>query len=341
MLDVSNGGAFSLLRLTSAINEVAYVPSRIQELGLFSADYLDVTVLAIEQDKDILAIIPPTPRGGPGTTIEKNAPLVRSLTIPHFEIKDGVKADEVQNKRAFGTENQLRTVMSAVAKRQRIHVNSFALTEEVARLGAIKGEIVYQGVDGKPGPKLDLFAEFGVTKPEAIALGIAAATDGALRKICADITRKMIEALGGLPFTGIRAFCGDNVFDGMIGSKEVRDTYKGWSEAQILRDSYIGPNKSTFGSFLFGGILWENYRGATNSPTAIDKDSFHAFPEGVPELFKTAYAPADYNETVNTEAVRLYSKMRPTGDDKGYHLDAQMNCLQYCTRPKVLLNGTK
>ncbi|MBY0400953.1 major capsid protein, partial [Myxococcota bacterium] len=141
---------------------------------------------------------------------------------------------------------------------------------------------------------------------------------------------------------------GDNFFDDLLAHKEVRETYKGWSEAQILRESYIGPNRSSYGIFEFGGIVFENYRGASipdakskTLQTYIGTDNCHLFPLGVPGLFKTAYAPADYEETVNTLGRRLYSRQYPMQNGKGRHLDSQMNALQYCSRPKALISGRR
>ncbi|KAB0538188.1 major capsid protein (plasmid) [Pseudochrobactrum algeriensis] len=339
MLDIFNNDAFSVTNLTDAINELKYKPGRIGEMGLFTASGVDTTTIAIEKKGDILTIVPPTPRGAPGTTIGKEKRDMRSLIIPHFEINDAVYAEEVQGVRAFGTERQLETVMMKVGQRQQTHVINFAVTEEHARLGAVKGIVTYAD-----GSTLNLFTEFGVTQGNEIdfALGASNPVDGELRKKCAAVVRKMSDILGGVPFNGIHAFVGDNFFDALLSHPEVRETFKGWSEAQILREGYIGPNRSSYGIFEFGGIVWENYRGGViDGKTFIESDKANFFPTGVPGLFKTAFAPADYIDTVNTIGQRLYTKQYKMPNDKGIHLDTQMNALQYCTRPKVLMLGKK
>src|SRR5690606_15672975 len=97
MLDIFNDDAFSVTNLTDAINEITFVPGRIGQLGLFQADSVDTTTIAIEKKGDILVLVPPTPRGGPGTTVDKEKRDVRALVIPHFEINDAIYAEEVQN----------------------------------------------------------------------------------------------------------------------------------------------------------------------------------------------------------------------------------------------------
>lgn len=339
MLNIFNNEAFSVTSLTDAINELKFKPGRIGEMGLFSASGVDTTTIAIEKKGEILTLVPPTPRGGPGVTLAKDKRELRKLDVPHFEVNDAVMAEEVQGIRAFGTERQLETVQMKVGQRQQNHVINFAVTEEHARMGAIKGIITYAD-----GSTLNLFQEFGVEQEAEINFNLGAANpaEGAFRKKCAAVVRKMSDLLGGVSFTGIHAFVGDNFFDDILSLAEVRKTYEGWSEAQILRESYIGPNRSSYGIFEYGGIVWENYRGAViDGKTFIETDKANFFPTGVPGLFKTAYAPADYNETVNTIGQRLYTKQYAMPNDKGVHLDTQMNALQYCARPKVLLRGKR
>ena len=338
MLDIFNNDAFSTTSLTQSIVDISHVPSRIRELGLFETESVDTTSIAVEKKGDILALIPPTPRGAPGVTLDKEKRDIRSLIVPHFEINDAIYAEEVQNVRAFGQERALETVAQKVTNRLVTHARSHDATEEYGRMGAITGIVTYAD-----GSTLDLFSEFGVTAEAEIDFDLDNATpaDGILRKKCAGIIRQVSDILGGVPFTGLHAFVGDNFFDDLLAHKEVRETYKGWNEAQILRESYIGPNRSSYGIFEFGGIVFENYRGAVNGTAFIDTNKCQIFPVGVPGLFKTVYAPADYEETVNTMGMARYARQYGMPNGKGRHLDSQMNALQYCSRPKTLIKGKR
>lgn len=333
MLDIFSDDAFSVTRLTDAINDISFVPGRIGQMGLFEVESVDTTTIAIEKQGDLLVLVPPTPRGGPGTTIDKEKRSIRSLVVPHFEINDAVYAEEVQNVRAFGQERALMTVMQKVAQRMRTHVNSFIATEEFARLGAVKGVVTYAD-----GSTLNLFNEFDVQQEQEIAFDLANKKEGALRAACAGVIRKIADKLGGIPFSGVHAFCGDEFFDALIKNTEVRESYLNWQAAQELRTSYVSAGQS-YGAFPFGGIMWENYRGKVGGTGFIEGSKCHIFPVGVPGLFKTVYAPADYEETVNTMGQRLYARQYPMQNGKGRHLDTQMNALHYCTRPQVLLKG--
>lgn len=339
MLDVFNSDAFSVVSLTDAINKMKHVPGRLGEMGLFNESGVSDTSVAIEEKSGQLVLVAPTARGGPGVTVDKSKRSMKKITVPHFEINDAVMAEEVQGVRAFGSETQVETVMGKVADRFNLtHIPSHNATEEFSRVGAVTGIITYAD-----GSTLNLYSEFGVAQIATINFDLdnASPAEGALRKLCAGAIRTMSTELGGTPFSGAHALCGDNFFDDLMSHTEVRDTFKGWTEAQILRDGYVGPNKSVYGQFEFGGIVWENYRGIVDGTTFVDTDSCHIFPVGVPSLFRTYHAPADYVETVNTLGLPRYAKQYTMQNGKGVHLDTQMNSLNICTRPRVLLQGAR
>lgn len=337
MLDVFRSDAFTVTALTDAINKIKFVPGRIGQMGLFTTSGVSTVSIAIEERGGLLSLVAPTPRGGPGMTMDKAKRVIRSLLVPHFEINDAIMAEEVQGVRASGSETDVEVLMTKVADRSVLASQYLASTEEYARLGAVKGIVTYADAS-----TLNLFTEFGVTQETEIDFDLdnASPAAGALRKKCAGVTRQMAGILEGLPFTGVYALCGDAFFDDLIAHAEVRATYLQTQAAADLRTAYIDAGQS-YGSFAFGGITWENYRGAVGSTTFVNSDKCHIFPVGVPGLFRTYYAPADYIETVNTVGKRLYEKQYEMPNGKGVHLDVQMNALQICTRPKVLIPGRR
>lgn len=337
MLDIFNNDAFSVVNLTDAANDLAFVPGRISKSGLFRADGITTTTATIETKGARLSLVAPTPRGAPGESVntDKDRKLI-PVSVPHFERNDAVMADEVQGVRAFGSETEVETVMGKVAEKIADHSQDLAATTEFSQLGAIKGIITYAD-----GSELNLFTTMGVAAPAVVNFDAAALKaakdDGAFRKWCAALVRAQAAELGGLAWTGkIRVFCGDNLFDYVLGNQEVRETFKGWTEAQILREGYIEPNGESFGAFEFADVIFENYRGQVGDARFVELDDGHAFPEGVPGLFRTYHAPADYIETVNTRGKRLYAKQYEMPNGKGVNLDIQMNELNLCTRPKTL-----
>lgn len=337
MLDIFNSDAFSVVPLTDAISKVKFKPSRIGELGLFQESGVATTSVAIEEKDGLLSLISPSGRGGPGTTLDKLKRTLRNVAIPHFEINDAIMAEEVQGIRAFGSETETEMVMDKVLERGAIHTQSLESTQEYSRIGAIKGTVTYADAT-----TLDLFNLFGVTQLAEVDFDLdnASPDSGALRKQCGTVIRSMAGQLEGIQFSGIHAFCGDAFWDDLIAHPEVRETYLQWSAAADMREAAVTAG-SSYGTFAFGGVTWENYRGAVGGTTFVNTDKCHLFPMGVPGLFRTYYAPADYVETVNTMGRRLYAKQYEMPNGKGVHLDTQMNALNICTRPATLIQGRR
>lgn len=337
MLNIFDGDAFGLVPLTDAINKLKFVPGRIGAMGLFQETGVTTTTVAIEEKNGLLALIPPTGRGGPGTTFDKLKRTVRDFKIPHFEINDTFMAEEVQGVRAFGSETELETVQDKVMERMAELSQSMEATCEYARIGAIKGVVTYAN-----GAVFDLFDGFDVTQLAEVDFDLDNANPdpGVLRQKCAAVIRSMSDELDGTTFQGVHAFCGDAFFDALLAHTEIRASYLQTQQAAELRSGYVA-NGMSYGSLSFGGIVWENYRGKVSGVPFVNTDKCHLFPVGVPSLFRTYFAPADYEATVNTMGRRLYATQFPMPNGKGRNFDVQMNALSLCTRPRALIQGKR
>ena len=340
-LDVFNQNAFSVISLTDAINDIPFVPGLAGQVIDWNEQGIPTTTVMIEQVSGALKLLNPSERGGPGSTKGKDKRNVRSLVVPHYQYDDGFNADEVQGIRAFGSETEVQSVQALVNQRMNDAV-SLVLdpTLEYQRLGAVKGVIL--NADGST--MYDLFSEFGVSQESEIDFDLdnASPASGALRKACAGAVRLVANNLNGVGFTGLAAFCGDAFFDDLLAHKEVVASYTATPMASVLRDGYLMPGgNKMYGAFEFGGIVWMNYRGKNGSDAMVDTNKCHIFPVGVPGLFRTVYAPADYAETVNTIGLPRYAKQWPSPNGKRIEMEAQSNPLSYCTRPKVLLKGKR
>lgn len=338
-LDVFKGNAFSVVSLTDAVNKIPHTPGRAGQVIDWNEQGVNTTSIMLEETNGQLNLVDPTPRGGPGSTLGKDKRDARILAVPHYQVDDAVYAEEVQNVRAFGSESMVESVQTKVNNRLADHVTqNLDPTLEHQRLGALKGVIL----KGSGGTLYNLFTEFGVTQQDTVYMSLAAAataSNGAIRTKCTQIVRSIARSLGGVAFSGVHAFVGDDFWDKLIAAKETRETYQA-QEAAALRGGVA------FSTFSYGGILWENYRGAIGDVDAddemtamVDAEEAHIFPVGVPGLFRTVFAPADYIETVNTNGLPRYARQHPMANGKGVSLESQMNALSYCTRPRTLITA--
>lgn len=314
--------AFTVEALLTVINEEHVVPGQIAAAGLFDEQGVPSTVVQIEKDGMALQLVGAKPRGATGMAVIADKRSLIPFNTVHLPQVFQILADEIQSIRAVGSMTELQNVQSVVAKRIEKARRQIDLTHEYQRIGAIQGLVI--DADGET-VLLDIFHSFGIERPDAFSMELDNAdTDVSVR--CVEVLDRQEDALGNITSTGAHAWCGKTFWEKLISHPKVRDTYLASEAAAALRaDRRKG--------FEFGGIYWERYRGKLSGEPFVADDSAHVVPEGVPELFISAFAPADYMEVVNTEGLPYYSKLERMKFDKGVEGEAQSNPLHLCTRP--------
>lgn len=333
-LDVFNSDAFSLQSMTAAINQLPEVPTLVGSLGVFEEAGVTTTTVSVEKQDESLTLVDRSARGGVGEVVGGESRNIRNFIVPHFQRDDSVLADEVQNVRAFGTENTTQTVMDRVNQKMGRHTRSFDFTLEYMRLGALSGIVL-----DKDGLTIhNLFAEFNVTPPQAVDFVLGTSTTD-VRGKCAQVRDGIEDACEGAMVGRVYGLAGDSFFQKLVTHTKVEATYANWEASVALRNDPRLP-------FEFGGISWIRYHTkpkakAGNSGNRLIGDSSVRFvASGVPELYITRFAPADYEETVNTIGLPRYAKQFPMPNGKGRMLEMQMNAICLCTRPDALIPGT-
>jgi hypothetical protein len=196
-------------------------------------------------------------------------------------------------------------------------------------MGALKGKIL----DADGSVLLDLFSEFDITE-KTINFALSTPTTDVKAK-CLELVRHIEDNLKGEYMTEIRALVSSEFFDALTSHAKVKEAYERWQDGAMLRDDMRS-------GFPFGGVVFEEYRGQATDPEGnvrrfIAANQGHAFPIGTLETFVTYFAPADFNETVNTLGKPLYAKQEPRRFDRGTDLHTQSNPLPMCLRPSVLV----
>ncbi|MBR8393494.1 major capsid protein [Burkholderia cenocepacia] len=317
--------AFSLSSLSAAINEQPYVPGRIGTLGLFEEDGITTTTIQIERDGDTLSLVAAGERGSPASVVVGSKRQMIPFNTVHLPQRAVIKADEIQNLRAFGSETELEALQTVVNRRLAKMRRQLDATHEFHRIGAIKGAVL--DADGKT-VLIDLLQYFGIGQTVIpFELGKA---DTEIRVKCVEVQDAIEDALGATTYTGVRVLCGRVFWNKLIAAKTVKETYLATAMAASLR----GDARDAFD---FGGCTFERYRGRVGDVGYVADDEAHAIPEGVPDLFITRFAPADYVEAVNTTGIPYYAKQELMDFGKGVEIEAQSNPIHLCTRPKALV----
>ncbi len=332
MLNPFDSPGFSMASLTAAINLIPNRYGRLEALNLFPAKPVRTRQVVIEEYAGRLNLLPTRPPGSPGTVGERGQRSLRSFVVPHIPHDDVVLPEEVQGIRAFGSETEMEAVAGVMARHLETMRNKHAITLEHLRMGALKGEIL----DADATPLVNLYTEFGIT-PKVVNFALGNANTNVKGK-CAEVLRHIEDNLSGEFSTGVHCLCSPEFFDALTGHAKVEEAYKNWQQGAVLiNDMRRG--------FTFGGITFEEYRGQAtdangNARRFIAAGEAHAFPLGTVDTFATYFAPADFNETVNTLGLPLYAKQEPRKFERGTDLHTQSNPLPMCHRPGVLVKLT-
>lgn len=321
---------FSVIALTAAINKQPYVPGQLSALKLFDERGELTNMVKICVQDGNLSLVEPTPRGAPGQTVDEGDREALPFVIDHYEYNDNISADEILGILQFSSEVQLETMQDRIDDRLARHAADLDATLEHQRVGAIKGVVT-----SKSGKVLhNLYDRFGLAVPAPIALGINAQVAGIAGKIKGDVVYAMEDELDA-SYDHIHAMCGRDFHDALWGQKEVRETFLADNMGYQLRDG--APDVFTVGKVTFERYRTGKKATAANGGAAFIADNeARAFPVGVRDLFITRFAPSDWNGAPNTIGLPRYTRLKERYDDKGYHLDSQMNAISLCTRPGVL-----
>jgi len=326
MVDPFTPNAFSLTSLTAAINNLKYAPGRLGELGLFEEAGVNTLSVGIEERDGVLSLAEIRPRGAPGAPVHGEARRIREFRVPHIPQTAQLLADEVQGVRAFGSENLAEVLQTRINERLATMRRNIDYTLESHRLSALMG--AYYDANGDA---VSLFTEFAVSQ-STHAMGFSNSASSKARENAFLVIEKIEEALDGVPFTGIHCLCSSGFWKALLEDKDAKETYLNTQMAASLRQN---PGLA----FQWQGIMWEYYRGT--SAVKVTDDYAYAFPTGVPGLFLTRFAPANYVETVNTLGLPYYAKSEALEMGKGMKLEAQSNPLHLCTRPAAVVKISK
>ena len=322
-MDIFNDDAFSVVSLTKAIEDTPFVPGRVGQLGIFSEEGVSTTSISIEKVGSTVSLVPAASRGSSGRPMGNDKRQMIPFTATHLPQRASILADEVQNLRAFGSETEVETAQRLMNRKLAKMRRDLDTTIEYQRIGAIKGSILDS--DGTT-ELLNLHTAFGTSvTSHNLVLGTAGTK---VRNKVVEARRKMEAALGGLTYSGARVLCSASFFDALVGHAKVEAAFDRYMNGEFLREDQRG-------GFYFAGVFWEEYRGQVGATKFIADGEAWMVPEGVPDLFVTNYAPADYMETVNTLGQAYYAKQEPKDFGKGIDVETQSNPIHICTRPAV------
>lgn len=298
--------------LSRVLEKAQYVPGRLGQLFDAPQGATSTTVLVEELPLETVSTLSAVPRGAPPTQLTLGDRKIHPFQTETYAFGASVLADEVLNVRAAGQLGP-EVIQSRIAAKTNKLVQQAAWQHEALRMAVLNTPTNTIG-----------------SAPASVAVAFGASDSAIRSSVHTNVVVAMETALGGIPYTGLRALCSEVFWVGLIESKTIRETYLNQVEASQLRGG-------TTDSFSYGGVVWERYR--AGGTIAITSGKAKVIPEGVTGLFQQWFAPDDTLQSVGMGAMGApwYLTSVPIEGDKGYRLTLQTHPLMVCTRPTAVL----
>lgn len=325
---LENDRVFGVRALSEAINVLPKTPSVIRDLGIFKPVFLTTTTCEVEYREGAFNLVPAVERGTGGVPVPQKQRRVHSFRVPHFPVDDRILAEDVQNVRAFGTDNKLTAVVEVVNDKLSDAKANLEYTREHLMLGALLGKVL-----DKDGDVLcDIHTEFGVT-PASYNWALSNANTEVAKEIDKTKTAQGKFAKGE-PNGGAIVLASPEFMQALIYHKSVKDLYLRYQEAASLRAD------STHIEFKMKGVHFIQYDETFDGDVNIAAGEAIWLPHGTRQVFREFFAPADMNATVNTKALQYYALREKLPMDKGWAIHAQTNALPLVLRPQMVCKIT-
>ena len=199
--------------------------------------------------------------------------------------------------------------------------------------GCAQGQIL----DADGSELVDLFDEFDITA-QPVSFEFSTGRQRAIKTACLELLGLMEDGSGRVLDRRACAVL-DRVLPGADHPKEVKTAYQNWQQGAVL----INDMRSGF------QLQRHHLRGIPRPGVLCAGDGTlgraASLPQGKPMPSRSArwipsatyFAPADFNETVNTIGQPLYAKQEPRKFDRGTDCTRRVNPLPMCHRPGVLI----
>lgn len=331
--------AFEITDLTEELVSVPNTYGLINDLSLFRSEPVTQHTVTVESNGTTLSLLTDYQRGARAPVGKDEGREIRAFPIPHFPADDYLGPQDLQGKRAYGSD-AAETEAAAKARKMIALRKRHGITLEFARAHAITTGTIYAPNGTVAG---NYYTDFNVTRKEvAFDLSNAATDILAKQREVIDHIQENLES-GEVP-SGFIALCSPEFFDDYIKQASVKEAYKFYQSTQEpLRN---GLRDGRYAKFVHGDVTLYRYIGSYKDANGVSKriipagDAYY-LPVGTEDTFVTYYSPANKLDLANTlgEEVYLFEYRDPKGTK--VELESEHNALHLVRRPQAIVRATK
>jgi len=336
------------MQMTSAINRIPYAPRLIQSLQLWNhSTPTDTDTPFIERQIGKRQIVPIVPYGVRLHTHDSPNREGSPMKTWPMNTSSSVKKTDTVGKRRFG-EMTVETLSTLLSDRlEAMRQDTIESSMEYYRMQSLLGDV--KNPDGST--VVNWYNFFNVTPTN---MNYSTASNGSnVLAYCKTVKDAINDALQGIPCTGYVGILGDNAWNELFKSTEIKDSYKyrstGDQTTAVAFTQEIpgspNPNQTSinWGSmaniFTYGGISLMNYRASVDFPTS--RAVF--FPIGVRGMFDSVLSPStitgvDQSKVESGTEFYAHTWEEPDGSEMG--IFAETNRIEANLLPEACIQAT-
>ena len=327
--------------VTDYTQELQIVPNSwtlLNDSGLFSEEFLSTNTVTFEEQASTLGLIGDQYRGAKPQANKDDNRKIRSYPIAHFPILDAVKPEDIQGKRAYGSNDMAETEAAVIARKMERIRRNMDITMEVGRFSLLTSLSLYAPNGTISG---NLATDFGITQT-SVDFVLNTATTDIVAKVETVIASMQDNANSGDVITGIIAYCSPEWFAKLISHAKVVEAYKYFSatEGQMIQRNRAGGNNGLYREFTYAGIRFIEVRTVLAGARLIPAGEVVFVPTGTDNVFVSYFGPANRMDFVNTTAERGYMWTYRDPKGAGIDIDGEFNVTHMCRKPQLIVKGT-
>lgn len=323
-------GDFQILDYTGLIETMPRIDTLIDGMNLFTTHYGRTTIASIERVDDGGGNIPARQRGGERNHLASERAKIVNLNIPFFPLDRSINPADIQNFRAYGTEDAPKTVQDEVNRIMMRLRRNHSILKTRAQYAALQGN---SWSPEDPVSQYNYYEVWGVTQVRADIDFTQLAIDP-IEVIEAEARAHIIDWAGnnGDNFE-IVVMASRKWFSALIAHPQVTGAYSQYPSTQEMLRRRLGGNANNR-IFEHKNVLFiEDISGQIPDGEAI------IFPRGIERMFEIYYAPSDYLRDANTVAQELYVFYKESDYLREAKVESETSFLAVNNRPELVVRS--
>lgn len=343
MITRSFSNNFEVQDFTQELAMIPNIRTPLSDLGIFRAESIATTAVTFEQTFGTLGLLSDVHRGA---QVYANADETRKLhtyQVPYFKTVDYLTAQDIQNKRAYGSADQAETQAAALERKMTRMKRSALMTSEYAKFQAITQGKIYSPSGAVA--HSSFYTDFGLSQT-VLDFNLEVSTTDVAAVIEQAIAGVQDNLLAGDVYSGVVCLCSPEFFQALVSHPRVAAAYSTYSSTQEPLRNRLGGDTTLWREFRWQGCLFREIRGGVHNGSSVTNrfipvDEAYFLPLGTDDTFVSYWAPSNKLALANTLGEEMYMFQRANANGENLELELEFSQVHLIRRPQAIIKATR